>query len=276
VEVILGGLSSILYGFADFFGGQGAKRAPAAAVVLWAGVLSFPLILAVALIIGGEADRSDYLLGAMAGTAGAVGLVSLFAGLGRGQAAAVAPTAAAVAAILPVVVAVIGGERPSLLAWVGVVIAIPAIVLSAWVADPGESLRGSVGYGLVAGLGFGGFTALIGLTDPDSSLLPLISSRGSTMAVVLVLAAFGVWKLVGFGSSPRLLVAGNAVLDVSGNVALLLAVRAGSLALAAVAASFYPAVTVLLARLVNGEHLRARQFVGIGLTVMAMSVIALS
>jgi uncharacterized membrane protein len=133
-----------------------------------------------------------------------------------------------------------------------------------------------VGYGLVAGLGFGGFTALIGLTDPDSSLLPLISSRGSTMAVVLVLAAFGVWKLVGFGSSPRLLVAGNAVLDVSGNVALLLAVRAGSLALAAVAASFYPAVTVLLARLVNGEHLRARQFVGIGLTVMAMSVIALS
>lgn len=276
MEVILGGLSSILYGFADFFGGQGAKRAPAAAVVLWAGVLSFPLILAVALIIGGEADRSDYLLGAMAGTAGAVGLVSLFAGLGRGQAAAVAPTAAAVAAILPVVVAVIGGERPSLLAWVGVVIAIPAIVLSAWVADPGESLRGSVGYGLVAGLGFGGFTALIGLTDPDSSLLPLISSRGSTMAVVLVLAAFGVWKLVGFGSSPRLLVAGNAVLDVSGNVALLLAVRAGSLALAAVAASFYPAVTVLLARLVNGEHLRARQFVGIGLTVMAMSVIALS
>jgi uncharacterized membrane protein len=154
-------------------------------------------------------------------------------------------------------------------------VAIPAIVLSAWVADPGESLRGSVGYGLAAGLGFGGFTAIIGLTDDASNLLPLITSRASTMGVVLVLTALGVWRLVGFGESPRILVAGNAILDVSGNVALLLAVRAGSLALAAVAASFYPAVTVLMARLVNGEHLRARQISGIALTVLAMSAIAL-
>jgi drug/metabolite transporter (DMT)-like permease len=275
VEVVLGGISSLLYGFADFLGGEGAKRAPAAAVVLWAGVLSFPLILVVALSVGGEAGLSDYLLGAVAGMAGAVGLVSLFAGLGRGHAAAVAPTAAAVAAVVPVVVAVIEGERPSTLAWAGVAVAIPAIVLSAWVADPGESFRGSVGYGLAAGLGFGGFTAIIGLTDAASNLLPLITSRASTMGVVLVLTALGVWRLVGFGESPRLLVAGNAVLDVSGNVALLLAVRAGSLALAAVAASFYPAVTVLMARLVNGEHLRARQISGIALTVVAMSAIAL-
>lgn len=276
MEVVLGGISSLLYGVADFLGGEGAKRAPAAAIVLWAGVLSFPLILVVAYLVGGDARMSDYLLGAGAGIAGALGLVSLFAGLGRGRAAAVAPTAAAVAAVIPVMVAVIGGERPSLLAWVGVLVALPAIVLSAWVADPGESLKGSVGYGLTAGLGFGGFTAIIGLTDPDSNLLPLITSRASTMLAVLLLTGLGVWRLVGFGSSPRLLVAGNAVLDVSGNVALLLAVRAGSLALAAVAASFYPAVTVLLARLVNGEHLRARQLVGIALTVLAMSAIALS
>jgi drug/metabolite transporter (DMT)-like permease len=275
VEVVLGGISSLLYGVADFLGGEGAKRAPAAAVVLWAGVLSFPLILVVALIVGGQAAFSDYLLGMAAGTAGAVGLVSLFAGLGRGQAAAVAPTAAAVAAVLPVVVAVFEGERPTALAWAGVVVAIPAIVLCAWVADPGESLKGSVGYGLAAGFGFGGFTAIIGLTDPASNLLPLITSRASTMVFVLVLAALRVWSLVGFGSSPRVLVAGNAVLDVSGNVALLLAVRAGSLALAAVAASFYPAVTVLLARIVNGEHLRARQISGIALTIVAMSAIAL-
>jgi uncharacterized membrane protein len=143
------------------------------------------------------------------------------------------------------------------------------------VADPGESLKGSVGYGLAAGFGFGGFTAIIGLTDPESNLLPLIASRAATMGVVVLLTAFGVWTVVRFGSSPRLLVAGNALLDVSGNVALLLAVRAGSLALAAVAASFYPAVTVLLAKLVNGEHLRARQISGIVLTVIAMSAIAL-
>lgn len=275
MEVILGGLSSLLYGVADFFGGEGAKRAPAAAIVFWAGMISFPLILAVALIVGGDAGTIDLLLGAAAGISGAFGLVSLFAGLSRGNAAAVAPTAAAFAAVLPVVVAVINGERPTALAWAGVGLAVPAIVLSSWVADHGETLKGSVGYGLAAGLGFGGFTAIIGFTDPDSNLLPLITSRASTMLVVLLLTGIGVWRLVGLGSIPRSLVVGNALLDVSGNVALLLAVRAGSLALAAVAASFYPAVTVLLARLVNAEHLRTRQVVGLGLTILAMAAIAI-
>jgi uncharacterized membrane protein len=275
VEVILGGISSLLYGVADFLGGEGAKRAPAAAIVLWAGVISFPMILVVALVVGGDTGPVDLLLGAAAGIAGAVGLVSLFAGLSRGNAAAVAPTAAAVAAVLPVIVAVVGGERPSTLAWVGVAVAVPAIVLSSWVADPGETPRGRFGYGLAAGLGFGGFTSIIGFTDPESNLLPLITSRAATMLAVLALTGLGVWKLVGFGSVPRRVVLGNAVLDVSGNVALLLAVRAGSLALAAVAASFYPAVTVLLARLVNAEHLRSRQVVGLVLTIVAMAAIAL-
>ena len=275
MEVILGGISSLLYGVADFLGGEGAKRAPAAAIVLWAGVISFPMILVVALVVGGDTGPVDLLLGAAAGIAGAVGLVSLFAGLSRGNAAAVAPTAAAVAAVLPVIVAVVGGERPSTLAWVGVAVAVPAIVLSSWVADPGETPRGRFGYGLAAGLGFGGFTSIIGFTDPESNLLPLIPSRAATMLAVLALTGLGVWKLVGFGSVPRRVVLGNAVLDVSGNVALLLAVRAGSLALAAVAASFYPAVTVLLARLVNAEHLRSRQIVGLLLTIVAMAAIAL-
>ena len=83
MEVILGGISSLLYGVADFLGGEGAKRAPAAAIVLWAGVISFPLILIVALVIGGEAGPRDLILGAAAGIAGAFGLVSLFAGLSR-------------------------------------------------------------------------------------------------------------------------------------------------------------------------------------------------
>jgi drug/metabolite transporter (DMT)-like permease len=275
VEVVFGGISSLLYGAADFLGGEGARRAPAAAIVFWAGVVSFPLILVVAFLVGGEATGADYLLGAVAGASGAFGLVFLFAGLGRGRAASVAPIAAAVAAVVPVVVAVIEGERPSALAWLGVAVAVPAIVLCAWVADPGAADRGGVGYGLVAGLGFGGFTALIRFTGAESNLLPLVTSRSSTMLVVLGLSGLGVWELTRFGETPRPIVVGNAILDVSGNVALLLAVRAGSLALAAVAASFYPAVTVMMARVVNSEHLLRRQVLGLALTLLAMTAIAL-
>ena len=67
---------------------------------------------------------------------------------------------------------------------------------------------------------------------------------------------------------------GNGLLDVSGNVALLLALRAGSLARVSMAASFYPAVTVLLARLINSEHLARRQLAGVGLALVALGAIA--
>jgi len=275
VEVVFGGISSLLYGAADFLGGEGARRASAATIVFWAGLISFPLIVVVAWLAGGEATGVDYLLGALAGASGAIGLVFLFAGLGRGRAASVAPVAAAVAAVVPVVVAVVEGERPSLIAWLGVAVAVPAIVLSAWVADPGAADRGGAVFGLIAGLGFGGFTALIRFTGEESNLLPLVASRASTMLVVLVLSLVGVWKLTRFSATPRRIVVGNALLDVSGNVALLLAVRAGSLALAAVAASFYPAVTVIMARVVNSEHLHRRQVLGLGLTLLAMTAVAL-
>ncbi len=274
--VLLGGLTSLLYGVSDFLGGEGAKRAPAAAIVLWAGVVSFPLVSVIALVNGGSASGADLAIGAAAGTAGALGLVLLFAGLGKGQAAAVAPAAGAVAGVLPVAVAILAGERPSVLAWVGVAIAIPAIVLSSWVAEPGDVPYGGVWYGVVSGLGFGGWTVIINQADKSAELLPLITSRAATMIVVLALAGLGVWKVAGFGAVPKGIVVGNGLLDVSANVTLLLGLHIGSLALVAVSASLYPAVTVVMARIVNHEHLAGRQVVGIGLTLVALAAIALS
>jgi uncharacterized membrane protein len=273
VGVLLGALSAVFYGAADFLGGEGAKRAPAPAVVLWSGVVSFPVVVVVALMFGGEAASSDWVIGAFAGISGAFGLVSLFAGLARGRAASVAPVSAVLAGIFPVLAAVTLGERPSLLAWLGVTLAIPAVALSAAV---GSSLRAEgVAYGFAAGLGFGGYAIVIDLTAEGSRLLPLIPARAATMGVVAALALAGVWRVAGWMRVPRWIVAGNGVLDVAGNIALLAGLRAGSLALVAVAASFFPAVTVAMARIVNGERLLRRQVVGIVLTLLALSAIAL-
>ncbi len=274
MPVLLGGITSLIYGVADFLGGEGAKRAPAASVVLWAGVVSFPFVLTLAVVVGGEATARDYGLGALAGTAGVMGLVSLFAGLAKGQAAAVAPAAAVCTAVLPVAVAVLIGERPSLLAWVGIALALPAIVLSSWVADRRQVALGGVGYGLAAGAGFGAYTVLINTTADAAALLPLIPARATAMVVVVAVAAGGLWKVTGPRSVPTLIVAGSGVLDAAGNVTLLLALRSGSLALAAVSASFYPAVTVLMARVVNHERLRGRQVAGIAMTLAALAAIA--
>lgn len=272
--VLFGGLSALFYGVADFLGGEGAKRAPAAAVVLWAGVFSAPVIILIALTYGGTASVADYLTGAAAGAAGTVGLVFLFAGLGRGRAAAVAPASAVLTAVIPVAAAVVMGESPSSLAWLGVVIAIPAIMLCSWVADPGEVPFGGLRYGLIAGLGFGSYNVIINLTSDESKLLPLITARGSTMAVVLLLSLFGVWKVGGLRSVPRGIVVGSGVLDVGGNVALLIGLRAGSLALVSVSSALYPAVTVIMARVINNERLLSRQVLGLVLTLVAMAIIA--
>ena len=274
--ILLGGLTSLLYGVGDFLGGEGAKRAPAATIVLWAGVVSFPLISVIAFFNGGSASGADFAIGAAAGTAGALGLVLLFTGLGKGQAAAVAPAAGAVAGVLPVIAAVLTGERPSTLAWVGVGIAMPAIVLSSWVSEPGDLPLGGVGYGVVAGIGFGGYAVIIDRTSQASALFPLITARAATMAVVIVVALVGWWKVTSFGQVPKAIVFGNGLLDVGGNITLLLGLRAGSLALVAVSASLYPVVTVAMARIVNHEHLAGRQIAGIGLTLVALGAIALS
>ena len=275
MEILLGGVSSLLYGVADFLGGEGAKKAPAPAIVLWSATISFPVLAGAALIVGGGAVPSDYLWGALAGAGGALGLVLLFAGLSRARAAVVAPVAAATSAVLPVVVGVAGGERHSALVWLGVAIAIPSIALCSWTASGNGGQRGGLLYGLGAGLGFGAFTVVIDLTGAESNLLPLIASRGATLAVVGLLAVLGVWRVVGVSAVPLGIVVANAFLDTAANVTLLLALRAGSLALAAVAASFYPAVTVMMARFVNHEHLLRRQVSGLVLTLVALSAIAL-
>lgn len=272
--VLLGAISSLLYGFGDFLGGEGAKRVSAATVVLWAGVVSIPLITVVSALLGGDLQTADIWWAVGAGVCGGLGLVTLFAGLGKGQAAAVAPAAAVLSGVVPLMVAVIGGEALGGLEWVGVVLAVPAIVLCSWVADPGEVPLGGVWYGLLAGVGFGGYTIFINLTSDGSGLLPLIPARVATMSVVGLLAVAKVWSVSSWRSSPRWIVVGNGLLDVSGNVALLLALRAGSLARVSIAASFYPAVTVLMARIFNSEHLRGRQAIGLVLTLAALAAIA--
>lgn len=272
--ILLGGLASLIYGVADFLGGEGAKRVNAASIVLWAGVVSLPLITVVALVVGGEARLPDLWLGAGAGAAGALGLVLLFAGLSRGHAAAVAPSAAVLSGVFPLTVALGSGETLSSLEWAGIVVAVPAIVLCCWVAERGEVPLAGVWYGLFAGLGFGGYTVIIDFTADTSGLLPLVPARAATMLAVLAVTTFGVWRVEGWQAIPKPIVVGNGLLDVAGNIAVLVGLRLGTLARVSIAAAFYPVVTVLLARLVNAERLMFRQIVGLVLSVVALAVIA--
>ena len=71
---------------------------------------------------------------------------------------------------------------------------------------------------------------------------------------------------------PKLI--GIGLLDMGGNAAFILATQAGALAIAAVLSSLYPVVTVILAIVLLREHVTSSHVAGIGLTVLAIALIA--
>src|SRR5690606_40565629 len=130
-------------------------------------------------------------------------------------------------------------------------------------------------YGLGAGSLFGSYTVIISRTADASNLLPLIPARGAFLVVMLALALGGVWKLSTLPTVPKGLVTAHGVLDVAGNITLLLALRSGSLVAVSIASSAYPVGSVGLARLVHRERLRQIQLLGLVLFPVALTPISL-
>lgn len=231
--------------------------------MLWAHAIGFVLVGAWAVTAASSPAAPDLVAGAIAGVFGMIGLVFLYTGLAQGRAAVVAPSAAVVGALIPVVAGVISGERPALLSWVGVAVALPAIVLVSSI-DGLDRRSAGLGHGLAAGTFFGFYFVALAATSEGSELWPLIASRGAS-TIILSAAALVVRK--GWQRLPRgragWAVLGVGVFDLGGNVIYLLATRAGPLVVVAVVASLYPAVTVIASRFVYDEHLSVGQIVGL-------------
>jgi drug/metabolite transporter (DMT)-like permease len=186
-----------------------------------------------------------------------------------------APVAAVVGTTLPVLFGVVIGERPAPLAWVGMALAVPAVVL---LSSSGRKDAGSTGraawLGALAGAAFALFGILISRTGIDSGMWPLVAARGASVVLLGFIALAWRRPLI----APRRtwgLVTLSALLDIAGNVLFLLAVRRELLSLVAVIMSLYPAATIALARLVLRERVIRHQWWGLLLGGGAVVLIAL-
>jgi drug/metabolite transporter (DMT)-like permease len=270
-------ISALTYGVADFAGGLAARRAPVLVVTAVAQVTGLLMLVPAVMLLPGVVTPAALGFGALAGIAGAGGVMLYLRALAVGPMGLVAPLSAVAGAGLPLIVGLVGGERPGAVAGLALAAALGAIVL----ATAGSRHDAAAGTGLLlgfgAGLGFGLFFVGLDLTPAGSGLWPLLAGRVVSVALLLaVLVAIALPAIRLPRRPPPALGAMilSGALDVVANVAFLLATRSGALSVSGVLVSLYPVVVVVLAWVVLRERLTGLQLTGVGLALTASALLA--
>ena len=182
----------------------------------------------------------------------------------------VAPVTAVCAVIVPLAVGVALGERPAARAILGVILAIAAIFL---VGQSGEKRAATgVATAIASGVIIGFFLVFLARSGPSAGLWPLIAARVVSVGFFFV-SGLLTRKKIALDRSSLPIVVGGGALDMLANVLYVLAVRRGLLSIVATLTSLYPASTIILARIVLRERLRAVQQIGVLCAALAIVLI---
>lgn len=270
-------LAVFIWGTSDFSGGFAAKRANAFVVTAFSHLCAFVLMFAIALPQHAVfPSRMSIFWAVAAGSIGGFALAIFYRALAEGQMGLTAPIAALLGAAIPTL-ADIGMEgAPSRWMISGFVLAIVAIwlITRPEKSETGESFAHPKGIAMAAlsGVGFAGFYLCIHQAHGSPTWLAAVSRVGSfTMTAIAVLATRAPLAL------PRKSLAFAAIagcLDITGSALFIFANEHGRLDEAVVITSLYPAVTVLLARIVLKEHFSRWKFVGLLAALAAVPLIS--
>jgi drug/metabolite transporter (DMT)-like permease len=278
VSLLLALAASVSWGVSDFLGGLNSRRMAQSAVLLVSQTVGLAMLLPIAIVHGPPQLDEQSIAFAVAGSAaGLVGIAALYRGMAIGSISIVAPISAT-GAVLPVLFGLLRGERATPLQSLGIALALVGVVLAARAprdsSTPGGfRLASGVGLALLAALGFGGFFVLLHEASTGDVLWAAVVQRLTGVCLLLGLAlarrslATPAWRLL-----PGLVIIG--VLDTAANVLYASASVLGLVSLAAVLASLYPVVTVLLARVVLAERLSLSQGLGVLCALVGAGAIA--
>jgi len=308
-------VGALAYGSADFLGGVASRRLRAVVVTCTAAFAGLILLGLAYPLLGGTWNTSDLMWGALSGISGAVAIGLLYACLAIGPMSILSPLTAVVSAVAPMVWGlVVGGERLALTGNIGLVLALVAVVLVAFL--PGETIRRPALRGLLmavgSGIAIGAFLVLIDQTSAASGVVPLIANRAVNGIITAAIVGMLVLRAARSGApaasafapaaaptavSPSghadggviepvplivplrrawMLAVCCGIVDAVANVLLVLALRAGGdLAVVAALTAMYPAGTVLLAAVVLRERIAPVQWAGLALALTAGILLAI-
>jgi drug/metabolite transporter (DMT)-like permease len=308
LAVVLALAAAVGFGGSDFTAGLASRGASVIRVTILAEVMAALLSL---LIVPWVSPRLPSLVsvgwGALGGFSGVAAAMALYLGF-RHAAFSVASSLSAVgSAALSVVAGLLLGERPAVLSLAGIALGLPAIAaVSASPRQPeragaesagdgsgtdapasgtagtaptrpahattGRHLAG-VGYGLAAGAGFALYYLCLDEAGSDSGLWPVLVATVAGLAETVVIGATA--RQLGPPPRQALILAGaTGVIGVTGTAAFFASTHAGLLAVTAVITSLYPAVTILLARVLLAERLTAVRLAGLCLAAASVGLIA--
>ena len=290
--VVLALTSAVGYGTGDFLGGQGSRRtSPAQLSLIVQSTGLLVALVAVAITTHGAPPPRVIEWGVLCGVGSAMGNQALYRGLASGSMNVVAPLSAVLTAALPALVGLAGGDRLRLTGWAGLLIAAPAIALisrspanepattpqSPGTARHAPTVRLGVGWGLLAGCGFGLLFVGLDKAGTSSGAWPLLLDQ--IVAVILVGAIHGVLgrRTTTIHQAPwsQALPWGltSGVCGAAGNIFFFLATANGPLTVVAVLSALYPAITVILATVLLHERAGPQQIAGLLTAALAVALI---
>ncbi len=281
LNVALAVLSGLIWGVGDFAGGKATQRVAVLSVVWFSKLASLPLLAIYLAAVYVPMTPTSLAWGGLAGVAGLVGLVLFYRALSAGAMTIVAPVTGVTSAAIPVVVGLVGGERPAGFQLLGVGCALLAIALVSIAPQP-PGPRALVSWRLVAaalgaGISFALFFILIDVAGDaaggSAGLWPIAGSQLSSLIIGGLLL-----MLARPGGRPRgaalgwTMVAGPC--DMTANALFLLSTRGGDLSVVAPLAALYPVTTVILALIIDHERLRGIQVAGLAFAVAALVLVS--
>ena len=251
-------------------------------------IVSYPLsvliVLLVAPFFGGSLTAPAVWWALASGIAAGLAVWWFYLALASGPMAVVSPLTAVLVAGIPVVVGIGIGERPGALAFVGIALALVAVVLVSRESPDstteeitgGRELRftATVAWLTVgSGVAFAVSFIFLHRIPEGGGLWPIVVSRvAATLVVWLVAVAARLFSPP--RGEPLRLAVYVSFLDVISSSAMLFAFQSGLLSLVSVIGSLYPAATVLLAMVMLGERVGRLQQVGMVLALGAVALIA--
>lgn len=215
-----------------------------------------------------EVVWSDIVRGSISGLGMGAGVICYLVGLQRASSAVIGPFAATLSALIPYVYTVVTGDRPSLIALGGAVLAIVGLIFITAGGNVVGVVRAGVLWGVLAGISYGVALSVVIETSDASGAWPAVAQRVVGCGLVAVVAVRRkVPTLPQVGT--RFVALASGVLGGLASVLYLIGVRVDA-APAVVASSMFPAVTVAIGYAIFHDSVTRAQVVGLGFALVGI------